>query len=235
VFIKIRMFFCIAIGGISAFSIAFLHLLRSCPFMECDTDTEFPLHFYRAVSTTLLYMGGQYSSIEKELTSENWAFQTLMIVFFFFTVVLLLNVLIALINQAFNDGDGTWRLMWLQNRLHVIESVENLSFHIPGFREHHNYFPDVIYYSATDQEIEDFKAKYTADFSTSKADKTPMSKEELQEEIRDALQEQSKVHQKQISTMKEEIQQQIHAALQEQMKEFKAMLAEKTKVEAGPS
>ncbi|KAF9176496.1 hypothetical protein BGZ51_000497, partial [Haplosporangium sp. Z 767] len=169
--------------------------------------------------------GGQYNSIEKELTSENWAFQTLMMVFFFFTVILLLNVLIALINQAFTDGDGAWRQAWLQNRLHVIEIVENLSFHIPGFREHSNYFPDVIYYSVTDQEIEELKKEYPADFSTS--DATPTTNQELKDELKQVRE--------QMSTMKDEIQQRIHAALQEQMKEFKAMFAEKTKVEAGPS
>ncbi|KAF9178404.1 hypothetical protein BGZ51_007812, partial [Haplosporangium sp. Z 767] len=100
------------------------------------------------------------------------------------------------------------------------------------FREHYNYFPDVIYYLATDQEIEELKAKYPADFSTSdvmradtsKADMTSAiekpiqrlkdelkqvrgqmsrSKEEIQQKIRDALQEQSKAHQDQMKELKE--------------------------------
>ncbi|KAF9182445.1 hypothetical protein BGZ50_004911 [Haplosporangium sp. Z 11] len=164
VFARIRLFFFIAFGATLAFAIALLHLLHSCPFESCGIESKFPSHFYGAISATILYMGGRYDSIEDELNSDNWPFQTLMVVFFFFTVVLMLNVLIALINKAFIDGDETWRLVWLQNRLRVIESVENLSFHLPGFREHYNYFPDEIYYSATAKEIEDLQAMYPRDF-----------------------------------------------------------------------
>ncbi|KAG0258224.1 hypothetical protein BG011_003415 [Mortierella polycephala] len=163
VFFRIRLFFFISIGGILAFSIAILHLLHSCPYKSCRRDSRFPSHFYGAVSATILYMGGRYDSIEDELNSENWPFQTLMMLFFFFTVVVMLNVLIALINKAFIDGDETWRLEWLENRLRVIESVENLTFHIPGFREHYNWFPNEIYYTATTREIDDYRAKYSTD------------------------------------------------------------------------
>ncbi|KAF9177993.1 hypothetical protein BGZ50_008170, partial [Haplosporangium sp. Z 11] len=110
--------------------------------------------------------GGQYDAVEDEFKSQNWSFKTMMMVFFFFTVILMLNVLIALINKAFEDGDVTWRLTWLENRLRVIESVENITYHIPGFREHYNWFPDEIYYSATDKEIENFRARFPADFSS---------------------------------------------------------------------
>ncbi|KAG0263706.1 hypothetical protein BG011_008309, partial [Mortierella polycephala] len=109
--------------------------------------------------------GGQYDAVEDEFNSQNWSFKTMMMVFFFFTVILMLNVLIALINKAFKDGDVTWRLTWLENRLRVIESVENITYHIPGFREHYNWFPDEIYYSATNKEILDFRARFPADFS----------------------------------------------------------------------
>jgi len=39
--------------------------------------------------------------------------------------------------------------VWLQNRLANIEAVENLSFYLPGLREHYDLFPKEIYYSAT--------------------------------------------------------------------------------------
>ncbi|KAF9189259.1 hypothetical protein BGZ50_000876 [Haplosporangium sp. Z 11] len=165
-FIQIRLFFFILAGGIISFSIAILHLLRSCPFKECqepDPPVSFPEHFYGAFSATFFYMGGRYDSINNEFDSKNWAFQTLMIFYFFFTVILMLNVLIALINMAFTDGGETWYLVWLENRMRVIESVENLTFHIPGFREYYNWFPDEIYYSAIAKQIEDFEAKYPAD------------------------------------------------------------------------
>ncbi|KAG0251807.1 hypothetical protein BG011_007361 [Mortierella polycephala] len=154
------MFFFISAGGIIAFSIAILHLLRSCPVESCvepEEPTNFPSHFYGAVAATFFYMGGRYDSINAEFDSDNWTFQTLMIFYFFFTVIIMLNVLIALINLAFTDGDETWYLVWLENRLRVVERVENLTFHIPGFRQHHDWFPEMIYYSATTMDIEEYQ------------------------------------------------------------------------------
>ncbi|KAF9183782.1 hypothetical protein BGZ50_004071 [Haplosporangium sp. Z 11] len=153
VFIRIRLFFFISIGVILAFTIAMLHLLHSCQYVRCENTSKFPSHFYSAIVATFLYMGGRYDSINDELDSENWAFLTMMMVYFFFTVILMLNVLIALINAAFIDGDETWRLVWLENRLRVIES----------FREHLNYFPNEVYYTATTEEIEKYQEQNFAD------------------------------------------------------------------------
>ncbi|KAF9178973.1 hypothetical protein BGZ51_007342, partial [Haplosporangium sp. Z 767] len=104
--------------------------------------------------------GGRYDPVESALEGDNWAFYTLMIVYFFFTVILMLNVLIALINVAFSVGDETWRLVWIENRLRYVQSAEEMSYHIPGFRESYNYFPQEIYYSATPQQVKAYNAKY---------------------------------------------------------------------------
>ncbi|KAF9940182.1 hypothetical protein BGZ67_008223 [Mortierella alpina] len=83
-----------------------------------------------------LHMGGRYDAINSDLDSNNWAFHTMMIIYFFFTVILMLNVLIGLVNLAFNDGDRTWRLVWLENRLRYIESAENLTYMVPEIKEY---------------------------------------------------------------------------------------------------
>ncbi|KAF9908508.1 hypothetical protein EC991_009772 [Linnemannia zychae] len=62
-----------------------------------------------------------------------------------------------LINLAFNESDGTWHLTWLENRLRYIESAENMSYQIPGFRETHDWFPREIYYSATPRQVKDYE------------------------------------------------------------------------------
>ncbi|KAF9177974.1 hypothetical protein BGZ51_008229 [Haplosporangium sp. Z 767] len=161
-FIKIRMFFFLFAGATIAFTIAVLHLLHSCPFEVCvdsDPPTNFPTHFYGAISATFFYMSGRYNSVENEFDSKNWAFQSLMMTSYFFMVVLMLNVLIALINNAFSDGEATWHATWLESRLRVIETVENLSYRIPGLREHSKWFPDEIYYSILGKQIEVYQAK----------------------------------------------------------------------------
>ncbi|KAG0297994.1 hypothetical protein BGZ96_003641 [Linnemannia gamsii] len=98
IFDKIKVFFFIFAGGILAFTIAILHLLRSPPTASPG----------------------------------------------------------SLISLAFNDGDETWRLTWIENRLRYVESAENMSYHIPGFRDRHDWFPREIYYSATPQQVRDY-------------------------------------------------------------------------------
>ncbi|ORZ26394.1 hypothetical protein BCR41DRAFT_348212 [Lobosporangium transversale] len=86
----------------------------------------------------------------------------MMFIYFFFTTILLLNVLIALMNVAFNVGDETWRLVWTENRLRYVESAENLLYHDPAFLDYfqvRSLFPERIYYMATPQEQKDFYAK----------------------------------------------------------------------------
>ncbi|KAG0196901.1 hypothetical protein BGX33_001172, partial [Mortierella sp. NVP41] len=110
--------------------------------------------------TVAILHGGRYDPITDDLGSNNWAFQMLMIAYFFFTVILMLNVLIALLNVAFNNGDMSWHQVWLRNRMRVVESAENMSYQIPGFREIHNWFPQEIYYSVTHEQTEAYKKRW---------------------------------------------------------------------------
>lgn len=67
----------------------------------------------------------------------------------------------ALINVAFIKGGDDWRLVWIQSRLQYIEAAENMSYFLPGFRDAHDeYFPKVIYFTATWKEVKDYKLKY---------------------------------------------------------------------------
>ncbi|OAQ24805.1 hypothetical protein K457DRAFT_802006 [Linnemannia elongata AG-77] len=86
-----------------------------------------------------------------------------MIAYFFFAVILMLNVLIALLNVAFNNVDTSWHQVWLRNRMRVVESAENMSYQIPGFRRTHNWFPQEIYYTATHEQAEAYKKRWASD------------------------------------------------------------------------
>ncbi|KAG0327835.1 hypothetical protein BGZ99_006789 [Dissophora globulifera] len=171
IFSKIRIFFIIFLGGILAFTIALLHLLRGCVQKTCtEPTTIFPKNFYGSFSATFFFMGGKYDPISEEFNDENWAFHTMMIFYLFFTVILMLNVLIALINLAFDDGDTTWQLVWLQNRLWYIESAENMSYHIPGLRENYNIFPKEIYYCLSEAKVQECKTDWGMDDGQSSAE-----------------------------------------------------------------
>ncbi|KAF9152689.1 hypothetical protein BG015_004858 [Linnemannia schmuckeri] len=155
---SIRVFFFVFAGGLLGFSIAILHLLHACIGDECPASSAgFSDNMLRAISMTYFMMGGRYDPIDNGFGSDNVGFHLMMIIFFFFTVILMLNVLIALINHAIDDGDQTWQLDWLQNRMRYVESAENMTYDIPGFRSSNDWFPETIYYTGTPQQVRDYE------------------------------------------------------------------------------
>ncbi|KAF9934802.1 hypothetical protein BGZ67_003660, partial [Mortierella alpina] len=167
---EIRTFFVIFASGITAFSIAILHLLRACPVVDgCKKlNSKFSGDFFGALSTTYFFMGGRYEDVAEEFKSEGWEFHLMMAIYFFFTVIVMLNMLIVLINVAFAKGDDSWRLVWIEARLRYIESAENMSHNIPGFRQSYNWFPKEIFYSATSEEVRAYREKYDPQASKNK-------------------------------------------------------------------
>ncbi|KAG0047028.1 hypothetical protein BGZ83_007841 [Gryganskiella cystojenkinii] len=161
--VEIKVFFIVFACGILAFAIATLHLTNGCPTMtDCKQDfTVFPKNFFRAVAGTYFFMGGNYDPVGSEMGNKaDWGVQVMIMVFFFFTVIVMMNVLIALVNVAFEKGGDSWRLIWIESRLRYIESAENMSYYIPGFRETYDVFPEVIYYTATEKQVKDYREKF---------------------------------------------------------------------------
>ncbi|KAG0313579.1 hypothetical protein BGZ99_008730 [Dissophora globulifera] len=158
---EMQVFFIIFAAGIFAFTIGMLHLLHACPTGGCiSANTGFPTHFLGALSSTYFFMGGRYDPVSDVFDSQDWAFHLMMVIYFFFTVILILNVLIALVNVAFTKGDDSWRLTWVESRLRYIESAENMSYHIPGYRASYDCFPKEIYFSATEQRVKAYQERY---------------------------------------------------------------------------
>ncbi|ORZ09337.1 hypothetical protein BCR41DRAFT_388308 [Lobosporangium transversale] len=165
---EIQVFFVIFATGVIAFTIGILHLLHACPTSGCERIEDegyLPLHFFGALSATYFMMGGRYDPVDPKFSSQDWAFHIMMMIFFFFTVILMLNVLIALINVAFTKGDDGWRLTWIESRLRYIEAAENMSYHIPGYRETYDCFPREIYFTATTQQMKAYQAKLDAEIN----------------------------------------------------------------------
>ncbi|KAK3809495.1 MAG: hypothetical protein J3Q66DRAFT_71215 [Benniella sp.] len=157
---EIRVFFVIFAGGLIAFAVATLHLLRACTHDECQPpETGFPSNFWGALLSMYFFMNGRWDPVSKDFESENWGFHIMMAIFSFVTTILMLNVLIALINVAFNKGDDGWRLVWIESQLRYIEAAEDMSYHIPGFRQTYDFFPDVIYFSATYEQVREITSK----------------------------------------------------------------------------
>ncbi|KAG0198388.1 hypothetical protein BGX33_012366 [Mortierella sp. NVP41] len=154
--VSIRVFVFVFFGGLAAFTIAILHFCVNTP--DCPSYNEgFSANLFRSFSMAYFMMGGRYDPVRNGFNTDNVGFHLMMGLYFFFSVILMLNVLIALLNNAFDDGDQKWRLEWLENRLHYIERAENFTYDIPGFRAAHDYFPETIYYTATPLQVRNYE------------------------------------------------------------------------------
>ncbi|KAG0353335.1 hypothetical protein BGZ54_002291, partial [Gamsiella multidivaricata] len=103
---------------------------------------------------------GRFGPINDELSSQDWGFHVMMIFCYLFTNIVMMNVLISLFSMTFIKGDDCWRLTWLECRLRYIESAENMSYHIQGFRETNEYFPKEIFYTAEPLKVSAFFEKH---------------------------------------------------------------------------
>ncbi|KAG0030133.1 hypothetical protein BGZ81_003001 [Podila clonocystis] len=193
---EIRVFFGIFALGILSFTIAIQHVLRGRAVGElagCSSDSNFPCNFFEAITSTFFIMGGRYDPVSKELDASatgvlDAPLQIMMLIYFLFTVVLMLNVLIALINIGFIKGEVIARLLVLENRLRYVEIAEEMSYHIPGFRESSNWFPREIYYTATGAQVSEYEDKVLK--------KNGEIEDIIEKRIQDALKTQLSQHQR---------------------------------------
>ncbi|KAG0031916.1 hypothetical protein BGZ82_006742 [Podila clonocystis] len=163
---EIKVFFVIFAASIIAFTHTFIHLLWARKGADIDGEinhhasADYPKNPFMAFSATYFFMGGRLDPVSDLFSQKDTWFHVMMIVYFFFTIILMLNVHIALVIVAFNTGDESWRVIWHENRLRYIESAENVTMNIPGFRRRHSWFPNEVYYTATQKEVDEYETKY---------------------------------------------------------------------------
>ncbi|KAG0306138.1 hypothetical protein BGZ98_002907, partial [Dissophora globulifera] len=164
---SITWFFLIFGLFLVSFTHALLHLLHTRRFTPCPPDgcqnsdypDGYPRGFFGALGATYFFLAGRYDPISTSFEFGSTSFHIMMVIFFFFTAILLLNILIALMNDAFNESKDQGQLAWLKQWSEVIAEVEIfLMGH--SARQNRNYFPDYIYYGASEQEAELYESKY---------------------------------------------------------------------------
>ncbi|KAF9350457.1 hypothetical protein BGX26_011360 [Mortierella sp. AD094] len=192
ILLRIPAFFAILAVFILAFAHSINHLIEvnfrsSCEQSQDGTTSncqtmrdEFPRDYLQSVSTTYFFMTGDYDPVKANMTTGHWTIQLMVGFFFFLTAVLMMNVVIALMNGVYSEAVEAGRRIWLKNRLDLIAGAENLSFYMPNFRQTHDFFPQYIYYTATDRQIKDYRKKFELDsqplqfdFTVIKATVTP--------------------------------------------------------------
>ncbi|KAI1314632.1 hypothetical protein EDD11_001931 [Mortierella claussenii] len=152
-----------------SFTHAMLHLLHTrsyrpnCIAGTCDDIKDYPdgypQDFFPALSATYFYLAGRYDPVSTSLQQGSVSFNIMMVIFFFFTTVLMLNILIALMNDAYNESKDEGQSAWLKQWSDVIADAE-MNYLSDGSRQNRNYFPDYIYYGASEKEADLYESKY---------------------------------------------------------------------------
>ncbi|KAF9343747.1 hypothetical protein BGX34_006416, partial [Mortierella sp. NVP85] len=104
---------------------------------------------------------GRFDPVGDSIENGSITFRVTMMIFFFFTVILLLNVLIALVNDAFNEsvnesGSSYWKLV-----ADVIAEVETQAIFSVLLRGFSGSGREYIYYCADDEEVDNFRSRHS--------------------------------------------------------------------------
>ncbi|KAG0271435.1 hypothetical protein BGZ95_000756 [Linnemannia exigua] len=113
-----------------------------------------PEGFFVALSSAYYITGGSFDSVQRVLKTGDWMYR-LMLMIFVFTTTIMLNILIGLVNHAFDNDDRISMLEWTKNRMYWIIHIENLLRGLPFFKGK-DWFPEKIYYTATPQQFRDY-------------------------------------------------------------------------------
>ncbi|KAF9110686.1 hypothetical protein BGX27_006011 [Mortierella sp. AM989] len=195
-----------------SFTLALQHLLHTrryrpdCfpvdplnPRVNChlkDYPGDYPSNFFAALTDTYFFLAGRYDPVGSSLDGGSTGFRIMMLIFFMFTAILLLNILIAVMNDAFDHSKSEGEVAWRKQLSEVITEVER--FLMPRkYRERSDYFPDYIYYYASEQDAEkyEYKTKFLMDDSNQRFAKLMAVQLDQNKRLEDELQEQKKTFQ----------------------------------------
>ncbi|KAG0295180.1 hypothetical protein BGZ96_012376 [Linnemannia gamsii] len=146
---------------ITAYAISFLYLQYGvCIDGECsnrpNTKPDSPL---MALTLTYFMTGGLYEMAEDSIKERNWMTHVLLATFIF-SVTIMLNILFGMVNHAFDSDGRHATLEWMENRMHLVTRAENSLRGIPFIsKENSLRFPKRIYYTATPQQVRDYRAE----------------------------------------------------------------------------
>ncbi|KAK3824979.1 MAG: LOW QUALITY PROTEIN: hypothetical protein J3Q66DRAFT_326600 [Benniella sp.] len=157
---KIGWYFLIFFFILVAFTHALLYALHIRQFEPCegkscettDNPSSYPTDFGRALSATIFFLSGRYDPVDTSLKWGSAEFHVLMVIFYFFTAFLFINLLIALMNDAFQASEKEGELAHYKHLVEVIAEMEATSKYIGK---------PFNYYHATEKEVEQYWSKYS--------------------------------------------------------------------------
>ncbi|KAG0018812.1 hypothetical protein BGZ80_006706 [Entomortierella chlamydospora] len=157
-----------------AFTHAFMHITHTrknkCLDLtgeeqsQCEAlESKYPKNF-TALFSTFFFIAGIYDPLSNDLdpnSDTGYSFRIMLSLFIFFTVILLMNVLIAIMNDGYSESRDEGQLTWLKQWSEVIVDAE-LFMMRRSTRQNKYFFPDYIYYAANPQDVEDYERKEAA-------------------------------------------------------------------------
>ncbi|KAF9397144.1 Transient receptor putative cation channel sub V member 1 [Mortierella sp. AD011] len=157
-----------------AFTHAFMHITHTrknkCLNLtgeeqsQCEAlESKYPKNF-TALFSTFFFIAGIYDPLSNDLdpnSDTGYSFRILLSLFIFFTVILLMNVLIAIMNDGYSESRDEGQSTWLKQWSEVIVDAE-LFMMRRSTRQNKYFFPDYIYYAARPQDVEDYERKEAA-------------------------------------------------------------------------
>ncbi|KAF9937280.1 hypothetical protein BGZ65_001607 [Modicella reniformis] len=103
---------------------------------------------------------GRYDPVSDSFDKGSVGFSFMMAVFYFFTAILLLNVLIAIMNDAFNESATEGNIAHWKLLSEVIAEVETHAMLEQSLKKA-DYYPKQIFYRASEEEALEFHSEYS--------------------------------------------------------------------------
>ncbi|KAF9436518.1 hypothetical protein BGZ76_003702 [Entomortierella beljakovae] len=161
---KVLWFLAVFVIVLVAFTHAFVHLTHSRN-LQCGGSpdaqspdaqtsgcaTKYPDQAIPALFSTFFFLAGIYNPIEDDLSGpkgNDTSFKVLLALYVFFTVIMLMNVLIAIMNDGYSESRDEGELAWLKQWSEVILESE-LFLMNDSTRQNRDFFPNYIFYGTS--------------------------------------------------------------------------------------
>ncbi|KAK3824529.1 MAG: hypothetical protein J3Q66DRAFT_92536 [Benniella sp.] len=154
--LRMKWFFLVFLVFLISFTHAFLYVLHTPPYIPCEGDAcqdadefKYPTSFAGALMASYFILYGRYDPVENPMDDGSVPFRVMMVIFFFFTVLILLNVLIAVVNEVYSSQykHSYWKF--------IADEVANVELVIPVDTSR----PQYVYYFEYDSKVEQFNAR----------------------------------------------------------------------------
>ncbi|KAF9360798.1 hypothetical protein BGX34_007496 [Mortierella sp. NVP85] len=169
---KVFWFICAFIFVLFGFSAALNYGLNGYRYGQCQNDDNCDLQKKSFIFSfsTFFFMAGRYDPISNYFEDGPAGFYVMIALFFMVIGILLLNIMIALMNDAFVETEKERMVGYMRILCDIAADME---YHPLTRREVPNP-PKYIYYYATDEEVMLFQSKYPASNVSSLTTQSPV-------------------------------------------------------------